>query len=188
MVLEKGQVLERLKALEHKVICALVLACVWLALVPVNAAAQQSGDRVRQYIERTEELLVWAKGLVAETESGPARRVLKQAADLHQHSQGLFERGQMVSSLGVARRARDAVWHAVRVAREAMGLEERIRIRVERFRDQHGQLMERAQEAHEVQALEFLDRARFYDELEIPTPASMMLDELDSRSRQKTGP
>jgi len=62
-------------------------------------------------------------------------------------------------ALAVGRRARDAMWHSVRVAREAMGLEERIRIRVERFRDQYANLLERAREGRNEQALDFLERA-----------------------------
>jgi len=129
-------------------------------VLPGSAQAQMHNDSIQQYIERTEELLIWAHGLVAETNSDPARRVLRQAADMHHRSKGMLERGMMMESLSVARRARDAMWHAVRVAREAMGLEERIRIRSERFRDQHGHLMERAREAHNQQALDFLERAQ----------------------------
>ncbi len=135
-----------------------------LALLPSTAQAQHGADSVRLYIERTEELLIWAHGLVSETESEPARRILRQAADMHQRSMGMFEQGMMIESLGVARRARDAMWHSVRVAREAMGLDERIRIRAERFRDQHGSLMERARESHNEQALTFLERARMQAE------------------------
>jgi len=140
------------------ILCVVLLA--GFVLQPGPASAQHGSDSIRQYIERTEELLIWAQGLVVETESDPARRVLRQAADLHHRSMGMFERGMMMESLAVARRARDAMWHAVRVAREAMGLEERIRIRVERFRDQHGNLTERARESHNRQALDFLERAR----------------------------
>ncbi len=146
----------------RRVIGAMALSLALLIAVgtPQVAMAQQGNDSMRQYIERTEELLVWAQGLVAETQSDPARRILRQAGDLHQRSRKLFERGMMIESLGVARRARDAMWHSVRVAREAMGLDERIRIRAERFRDQHGNLLERAQESHHEQAMAFLERAR----------------------------
>lgn len=139
------------------VLCGFVLT---LFLFNSSAAEAQMGpDRVRQYIERTEELLVWAQGLVAETESEPARRVLRQATELHRRSQGMYQRGMIGESQSVARRARDAMWHAVRVAREAMGLEERIRVQTERFRDQYGALIERARELRNQQALEFLGRA-----------------------------
>ncbi len=131
-----------------------------LVTLPTPAQAQMGGDSIRQYLERTDELLGWARELVGETESGPARRVLRQAHELNQRGWGLMERGMMMESLAVARRARDAMWHSVRVAREAMGLEERIRTRSERFRDQHGHLMERAREARNQQALEFLERSR----------------------------
>lgn len=128
--------------------------------VPLDARAQHSVDGIQQYIEQTEELLHWAQELVAETGSEPARLVLHRAATLHQSSKRMLSQGRRVESLAVARRARDAMWHAVRVAREAMGLDERIRVRVERFRDQYGHLSERAREARNEQALEFLERAR----------------------------
>ena len=142
-------------------VAALVLALLGApALGPDSAQAQPGGDNIRQYIEQTGELLAWADGLVAETGSGPARRVLGQAHDLHDSSQRMLERGMMLDALSVARRARDAMWHAVRVAREAMGLEERIRIRDERYQDEFASLMERAREADNQQAIDFLMRAR----------------------------
>jgi hypothetical protein len=125
-----------------------------------EATAQTSGaEQIRAYIERTEELLIWAKGLVSETQSVPARKVLGQAADLHRRSMELMSKGHLLEALGVSRRSRAAMGRAVGLAREAMGLEERIRIRVERFRDQYGQLMERAQDAGNRQAIEFLRRS-----------------------------
>jgi len=127
---------------------------------PAAAWAQRSEADVQQYIERTAELLQWARDLVVETESGPARRVLRRAADLHQRSLNLLARGRVVEAMAVARRARDGMWHAVRVAREAMGLDERLRIRVERFREQYLRLVERAHEANDRRAEDFLDRAR----------------------------
>ena len=96
---------------------------------------------------------------MVETQSVPARRILEQAHDMHRKSRNLLDRGHAMEALGVSRRTREAVWHAVRVARESMGYQERIRIRAERFRDQHSQLRERAQEAGNRQALEFLRRA-----------------------------
>jgi hypothetical protein len=129
-------------------------------VMPFPAAAQGSDqDQIETYLERTEELLVWARGLVGETQSVPARRVLSQAADLYQRSRSLFGNGRMLEALGVSRRSRAAIWHSVGLAREAMGLEERIRIRAERFGDQHSQLMERAVDAGDRQALEFLRRS-----------------------------
>ncbi|MCB1183192.1 hypothetical protein KDM41_07150, partial [bacterium] len=139
------------------------LGLVLLAAVAVGtgpAAAQQSGEAVRTFIERNDELLMWARDLVAETESDQARRVLRQAADLHQRSVDILDGGRPVEALAVGRRARDAIWHAVRLAREAMGLEERIRIRAERFRDLHQDLSERARAGNNEQALQFLERAR----------------------------
>ncbi len=129
-------------------------------LTPDLASAQGNGlEQIQAYLERTEELLLWAQEMVSETQSVPARKVLSQAADLHRRSQGLMGNGRKLEALGVSRRSRAAMWHSVRLARESMGYEERIRIRAERFRDQHSQLSERALEAGDRQALEFLRRA-----------------------------
>jgi len=133
-----------------------------LSISSGTASDAQTGgrDQLQQYLERNQELLEWAKELVVETGSGPARRVLSQANDLHQRSQGLFQGGRMLESYNVARRSRAAIGHAVRIARESMGLEERIRIRADRLREQHGQLMERARDLNSAQAVDFLQRAR----------------------------
>jgi hypothetical protein len=129
-------------------------------LAPDLAFAQGNGhDQVQAYLERTEELLIWANEVVSETQSVPARQVLSQAADLHRHSKKLFGGGHNLEALGVSRRSRAALWRSVRLGRESMGYEERVRIRAERFRDQHSQLTERALEAGDRQALEFLRRA-----------------------------
>ncbi|MFT5232748.1 MAG: hypothetical protein ACI9UK_001742 [Candidatus Krumholzibacteriia bacterium] len=130
-----------------------------IMVLPATSQAQQAVEGVRDYIERTGELLMWSQELVRETESSPARRVLTQAVELHRRSVRLLEGNKPVEALAVGRRARDAMWHSVRVAREAMGLEERIRIRVERFRDQYANLLERARDARDKQALDFLERA-----------------------------
>jgi hypothetical protein len=134
----------------------LALAC----LTPAPAFTQgNTQDQVQAYLERTEELLIWAKEVVSETQSVTARQVLAQATDLHRRSQNLLGHGRNLEALGVSRRSRAAMWHSVRLARESMGYEERIRIRAERFRDQHSQLTERALETGDRQALEFLRRA-----------------------------
>ena len=137
-----------------------LLALVMAASIPGRAAAQGSGmEQVQAYIERTEDLLIWARGLVGETQSVTARTVLRQAGELHQRSQRMMGQGMMMEALGVSKRSRAAMWHSVRLAREAMGLEERIRIRAERFSDQHSQLVERAMEAGNRQAMDFLRRS-----------------------------
>lgn len=137
-----------------------LLALVIVAMLSGPVSAQGHGqDQVANYIERTEELLYWAQGLVSETQSVPPRRVLEQAVDLHKRSMGLMGNGRMAEALGVSRRSRAAMWHSVRMARESMGYEERIRIRAERFGDQHSQLQERALDARDQRALDFLRRA-----------------------------
>jgi len=139
---------------------ALLLVAFLVAAVSPAAAQMHGQDQIMEYMDRTEELIRWASDLVAETESGPARQVLRSAVDLHMRSRRSFEGGQSARALDISRRARDATYHSVRLAREAMGLEERIRMRADRFQDQHHQLMERAREVNHRQAEEILDRAR----------------------------
>jgi len=131
-----------------------------LILTSSTATAQDNQlERLQTYLERNEELLIWAHDLVSETESNPARRVLRQARDLHQRSLALMDDGKLNQSFGVARRVREAVWSAVGQAREAMGLEERLRIRDERFRDRQGNLLDRARKMHNESSLDFLRKA-----------------------------
>jgi hypothetical protein len=139
-----------------------VLAAAFLAVLASPGAVQAqtgSGEQLRAYIERTDELLDWASGLVADTNSEQARMVLEQAQTIQRRATALMERGRLLESFAVARRARDATWHAVRLAREAASLEERIRLRAERFADQHSQLLDRARDAGDQRALELLQRA-----------------------------
>lgn len=140
--------------------CALALA---LAAAAAPAAAQNhggtAGDAVDAYIARTDELILWGAELVGETDSGTARTVLRQAEDMNRRAEQELGRGRMTQAGNLARRARAALWHAVKLAREAMGLQERLRLRAERFMDLHQQLGERAREAGNEDAVELLRRA-----------------------------
>ena len=132
-----------------------------LVLLPPAASGQMgsSSDVVRDYIERTDELLVWAREMVAETESGTARNVLRQAAHMNREAANMHSMGNDRHAGNIARRARAAVWHAVKLAREAMGLQERLRVRAERFRELHRNLTERAQDAGHEGALGLMHEA-----------------------------
>lgn len=124
------------------------------------AAAQTGGEGLESYLDRTDELLAWATDLVAGTGSDQARRVLEQSQQLQQRSRDLAARGRRLEAFSLGRRARDAMWHAVRLGREAAGLDERIRLRAERFADQHAQLTERARDGGLPRAIDLLDQAR----------------------------
>lgn len=142
--------------------CA-VLAAALVAILPVAAAAQDVNDQptafVNDYIERTDELISWGKELVEETDSGTARKVLQQAYDLNRRAERTNSLGRVRQAGDLAKRARAALWHAVKLAREAMNLQERLRVRAERFRELHGQLTERARDTGHEEALELLRRA-----------------------------
>ncbi|MBK8165516.1 MAG: hypothetical protein IPK64_06040 [bacterium] len=140
---------------------ALALALALLAGVGTPAPAQaQGGEELRAYLDRTDELLDWAAGQVSASGSERARGILNQATQLQRRSRDLLARQRPLEAFSLARRARDAMWHAVRLSREAAGLEERIRVRSERFADQHAQLLERAREGGAGRAGELLERAR----------------------------
>lgn len=141
----------------------LVLLSLVPLLVPSGLQAQGQGqgqiDMMSDYIERTEELITWAADMVAETESGTARSVLRQAQDMNRRASDAVHGGQYGQGANQARRARAAVWHAVKLAREAMGLQERLRVRAERFRELHLHLAERARDLGNEGALDMLRKA-----------------------------
>jgi len=126
---------------------------------PVRAQSMGHTDLVSAYIERTDELIEWAAELVAETESGTARSVLRQAKDMNRRASDNVEQGRPDRGANMARRARAAVWHAVKLAREAMGLQERLRVRAERFIELHRHLSERARDLGHEGALDLLRKA-----------------------------
>lgn len=137
-----------------------VLLLGWTLIMPSAVQAQADPqEQILTYIERNAELLEWARDLVVETESVPARRVLQEANRLHQRSLDLLDQERPVVAFGAARRARAGMWHAVGLAREALSYEERLRLRSDRFRDLYAHLLESAQESHDTRALEFIERA-----------------------------
>ena len=139
----------------------LVLVAMLLAPPPARAQSMggMDGDMVMDYIDRTDELIRWAAELVAETESGTARSVLRQAEDMNRRANISMGNGRAVHGANMARRARAAVWHSVKLAREAMGLQERLRVRAERFVELHRLLAERARDMGHEGALELLRKA-----------------------------
>lgn len=148
------QILQRLPAV------ILVLGLLGAGLFPAEVLAQDDGrEQVQAFIERNADLLDWARDIVGGTENVPARRVLREARDLHLRSQDLLNQDRPLLALGVARRARAALWHAVGLAREALSFEERLRLRAERFQDLHAHLLELARESGDSRALDLIDRA-----------------------------
>lgn len=138
----------------------LALAVAALALLgSFQPARAQAGEELRAYLDRTDELLDWAAEQVSGSGSEQARQVLDQARSLQSRSRDLLARQRPLEAFAVGRRARDAMWHAVRLSREAAGLEERLRVRSERFADQHAQLLERAREEGAGRAADLLQRA-----------------------------
>lgn len=137
-----------------------MLAVVLVALAGgAQPARAQAGEELRAYLDRTDELLDWAADEVGRSGSDQARQVLDQARALQLRSRDLLARQRPLEAFSVGRRARDAMWHAVRLSREAAGLEERLRVRSERFADQHAQLQDRAREEGAGRAGDLLQRA-----------------------------
>jgi hypothetical protein len=146
-----------------RLVPAALLALLLVAALPAPAAAQGLNDQlsavVDEYIERTDELISWGREIVDETDSGTAREVLKQAYDLNRRAERTNSMGRARQAGDLAKRARAALWHAVKLARESMNLQERLRVRAERFRELHQQLVERARDGGNEEALELLRRA-----------------------------
>lgn len=145
----------------HRLALTVLLVCLAAAgTLPGPALAQDDGaGQVAAFIDRNADLLDWALDIVADTGSVPARRVLREAHDLHLRSLDLLGQDRPLLALGAARRARAALWRAVGLAREALSLEERLRLRAERFGDLQADLRETAREGGDARALELLDRA-----------------------------
>ncbi len=129
-------------------------------LLPTQCSAQVDQlERLREYIDRNAELLEWAHDIVRDTDNMPARRVLEGALNLHRRSLRLLEENHPLMAYNTAKNCRTATRNSVRLARESLGFEERLRIRSERFRDQHAHLLEKAREANNQVAVDFLRRS-----------------------------
>ncbi|MEZ4387715.1 MAG: hypothetical protein R3D98_09095 [Candidatus Krumholzibacteriia bacterium] len=136
-----------------------VLAGVMLLLAGRPAAAQQNAEQLADFIERTAEIVDWAAEQVKETENQQAHRVLQEAQSLHLRSRDQAERGHVLAAFALSRRARDAAQHAVRLARDARGAENRVQLRLEHFLDYRDQILDRAREAGDERALRFVREA-----------------------------
>lgn len=148
----------------RKILPTLALAILTLMIGDVTDSRGQGqpgggSELLETYIERTDELIQWGKELVEETDSGTARKVLQQAYDLNRRAERSHGNSQLRQATDLAKRARAAVWHAVKLGREAMGLQERLRVRAERFRELHQHLIERARDTNNEEALDLLRRA-----------------------------
>ncbi len=140
------------------------LLCVALGLWSVgnvSSVRAQADDRtgVRDFIAETSDLLDWAGDVVHESENLQARRVLGEARRLHERSMRMVDQARPEAAMPVARRARAAAYHAVRLARESLVFSERFQILNERLHDLRSGLQDRALASNNQQALELLDRA-----------------------------
>lgn len=130
----------------------------FLNILPAEAQTNQL-EKIQEYIDRNAELLEWANDVVRETENRPARRVLEEALNLHSRSERLLDDNHPLMAYNTAKHCRTATRNSVRLARESMGFDERVRLRSERFRDQHSHLLEQAREVNNQRALDFLRRS-----------------------------
>ncbi len=139
-----------------------VLAVLLLAFLPPlgpAAARSQDFERVREYIDATQEILERVWETVRESGSPRARKIMAQARDMHLNSLHLYHNGRPLLAFKASQRAREAAKHAARLAREELGFEERVRIRLERLRDLHDNVLEKAQEERNQRALRFIREA-----------------------------
>ncbi len=118
-----------------------------------------NGDGAVDFIDQTAELLDWAGDIVQESGNLQARRVLDEARRLHERSLDMVDQGRPERAMPVARRARAATYHAVRLARESLVFSERFQIMDERYADRLRILQDKARASGNEQALDLLGRA-----------------------------
>jgi hypothetical protein len=143
-----------------KPLLVLLAAAALLLPVPESAHSQTAdGERVREFIDGTAELLELAAGVVDESESARARIVLKEAVDLHERSLQWVQAERYLLAWQLSDRAREVARHAVQLARESQGFENQARHRLERFRERRDQVLDRAYQAENERALGFVREA-----------------------------
>ncbi len=131
-----------------------------LAAAPAVAWSQVEGfEMVRDYLDRTLEILERAAEVIQDSESVRARHIFQEAEELLSQAESLWSQGRPRMAQQVSQRARRAAQLAVRVARDELGFEERTRLRLERLRDLHDQILDRALEVNDQRALRFAREA-----------------------------
>lgn len=137
-------------------VALLALLALAAGLLVAGPALAQSEGSVRQYIERTGEVVAQAAEAVQLADSPRARRILDEAQTLHKRSIELEREGRPQQALLISRRARAAAEQALRFARESHGQEDRFQQRFERFREFRDQILDRARESGDERALRFV--------------------------------
>jgi hypothetical protein len=139
------------------------LVVLWLALVSATAGFAQGDhqdfDRVAEFIQRTEEILLKVEDAVRNSESARAVMILKEAWRLHETSYRLLDDARPLFAYRTSQKARQAGLHAGQLARGDLGFEERARIRANYLRELYDDILARAQETNHERALRFLEEA-----------------------------
>lgn len=138
---------------------SLVLLSAWWA-----TPSAQNWDRtdLASFIERNEELLGEARQLVRETNSVKARASLDAGEKLHRSSKELAANDRLLLAAQAAKKAREAILHAIAVAKRDAQLEERTYTAMERARDrleQGRRLFDEAGDRHGGPARKLLEEA-----------------------------
>ncbi len=140
-------------------LAAAVLALAALLSVgPTPARAQPDADAA-QFLQQTEELLQDLAPLVRESESERARRLFDEAIGKQARARLLLRQGRPLFAVQISRAARETALQAERLARAALTFEQRARNYLERLRDLHDEVSDRAREAGNEQALRFVRQA-----------------------------
>jgi hypothetical protein len=150
--------------LHHRLAPAALGLAVLAGILLPGPILAQDGEALQRYLEQTGEILQATADAVRETDSERARRVLQEAVHLHERSLDLAMDGHPQQAFQLSRRARTAAQHALRLAREAQGLEERARQRLERYREFRDQILDRARDSGDERVRRFIreseDQAR----------------------------
>ena len=125
-------------------------------LAPATVSAQTDVESLRNYIERTGEILRRSAEFVSDAPNPRAVRMLEQARFAHLRSIELAQAGQPKSAFLYSQRAREGAQKAARIARESAGNAERLQRRLERYMELRERVSERVRESGDERALRFL--------------------------------
>ncbi|MCI0451889.1 MAG: hypothetical protein L0Z51_05780 [Candidatus Latescibacteria bacterium] len=99
---------------------------------PAPVHAQADAPNVQAFIERNDELLSFAAGVVMETNSTKARSLLETARGLHAQSVTLLEQNAPGMAFRVAVRAREVIQQTIAVAKREARVDEQAQKAIER--------------------------------------------------------
>jgi len=142
-----------------RVWAALVFLTALAILSATPAAAQPSADAAPDVLTRTDEILQNIAPLIQESDSEQARRIFEDALHKQQQAHHFMSNDRPGFAITVSMRAREGGRQAERIARGSLNYEERVRNYLDRLIDFYEQVLDRAQETGNEQAMRFIREA-----------------------------